>query len=178
MAKPGITVALLGVAELTRALEQTDAGTRSEMARVVKSGTNRVEASAHRRVSKVSGELDASIRSEFSNDGMVGFVKAGYGKLLRRSRSITNDASGRYAKAREKHQRMRERFRKARTSKAAMSSLQMGIYGPVVERGDKRRNKPAKPFINPALAEQRSSIVRGFAEAPMKAGRSAGLKIA
>lgn len=175
MAKDQVTALLEGVPDLFRALELTNARTKANTIKAVEHGTRAVERRAHQKVPKRSGELDQTIRSEFTADGMVGYVKAGYGKLLRRSRSTTGDASGRYAKAKNRVARQQLRFRNAKTSKQALAASNLGNYGPVVERGDPRRKKPAQPYLNPALTEETPAIKRALADAPINAGTSAGL---
>lgn len=93
-----------------------------------------------------AGELRDTIRDEYSADGFTGFVKAGYGKLKRRSkRSAKPKKQGpeRYATF------MRRLHREALAMDAMRAS---GVYAMVVEYGDPRRNKPARPFMRRALS--------------------------
>lgn len=174
MASVKITSVLDGVPRLIRALQLTDAGTRARTRLALQHGAERIARQAQARAPKVSGELAQSIFTDSTKDGMVWFIKAGHGKLLRSSRSARGKL-GRYNKAKERQAAQRERFRAAKSSKQAQANLQLGVYAPVVERGDKKRNKPARPFLYPSLEHERSSIMRAVADAPIQAGRSQGL---
>lgn len=140
-----------------------DAGTRKNVTVAIKRGTDAVRGGAERRAPERTGELRSSIRAEFSKDGLTGFVKAGYGKLQRRSRAVT--AGG---KARAKSQR-----KQAKSSRDAQRQLTLGVYAPVVERGDPKRNKPARPFMNPSLRAERPKIQSDIAKA-MESGLRTG----
>lgn len=175
MASAKISTVLEGVPRLVRALQMTDEGTRQRTRAVLERGAHAIARQARQRAPKVTGELAQSIFVESAKDGLTWFVKAGHGKLLRRSRATSFPGSARFERARARQLANREKFRAAKSSKQALANLQLGVYAPVVERGDKRRNKPARPFLYPALAHERGAIMRGVADAPIQAGRSEGL---
>lgn len=153
-----ITMVLTGVPELLRAFELTDAGTRVRTIAAIKKGTEAVEAGALQRVPRKTGELAGTIRAEYSNDGMTGLVKVGYGKLLRRSTSATEAGKKRLATKRRR----------------LGSKSGLGSYGPVIERGDPRRHRAAHPFLVPALTQATPQIKADVAAAPVAAGKAAG----
>lgn len=167
-----IKAALEGADQFQRAIRLADAGVRARTKDAIKRGTKAVAARAISKAPKRSGELASTIRDEYSKDEMVGFVKVGYGKLLRRSRAANKDA-------RERHQtkRVLKRYKRAlaTTSSQALSVTDLGVYAPVVERGDKRRHKPAQPFVIPALREERPTIITELTEATKSGLRSGGL---
>jgi hypothetical protein len=90
-----------------------------------------------------AGELRDTIRSEYSKEGWVGYVKAGYGKLMRRYHSAERKA---IAKAKRG-----ARVRRARSMAQLVKAMQAGSYAMVVEYGDPKRNKPARPFMRRAF---------------------------
>jgi hypothetical protein len=167
-----VNLALNGVPELFRALELTNAGTCAETIKAIERGTKAVAAGASARAPRRSGEMAHTIRDEYSSDKMTGYVKVGYGKLMRRSRASS-------AEARDKHlakrQSKRLQLALAGSSKQALSVLDLGVYAPVVERGDKRRHKPAHPFTIPALIAERPAIMSDLKNAPIKAAHQAGI---
>lgn len=176
---PKITALIDGVARLERALELTDEGTRVRTIAAIREGATHVERGAELRVPKRSGELAYTIRSEFAKDGMVAWVKAGYGKLLRRSRATTGKNQAKTAAAREraKARSANNDLQRAlaNTSKQAMAVTDLGIYSAVVEHGDKRRNKPKRPFLMPSFVTEKPNILTNLAKAPQAAARQAGL---
>lgn len=175
MGKVTVNMALSGVAQLTRALELTDTETQVRTRRALEKGAQAVARGAEQRAPKVSGELAQSIRAEEGKGGRVWFVKAGYGKLLRSSKAKTAAGLRRYEKVRERHAAQRARFRAAKSSKQALANLQLGVYAPVVERGDGDRNIKPQPFLYPALDNERTGIMHDVKNAPIDAGRRNGL---
>jgi hypothetical protein len=155
--------------QFVRAVKLTDQHTRKNVSAAVRRGTKAVAQGAISRVPVRSSELQGTIRDEYSKDGMVGFVKAGYGKLLRRSRSVSEER-----RANLKARRRAEKQKKAKGSKNAMNQLDLGVYAPVVERGDRRRNKPAKPFLHPSLRAERPRIQSDMKHALNTAARQGG----
>lgn len=95
------------------------------------------------------GELRDTIRDEYTGDGLVGFVKAGYGKLKRRSK--------RTAKPRRLGpERYKTFMRRLETEAAAMDAQRAsGVYAMVVEFGAKDR--PAAPYMRPATRAERGA---------------------
>jgi hypothetical protein len=161
-----------GVPKFVRAVELTNEHTRSRTIAAIERGTKAVAAKAREKVPRVSGELAQTIRDEYSKDRLVGYVKAGFGKLQRRSRASTAEGKAR-AKARREHSKLQMAL--ANSSKQALSVADLGVYSPVVERGDPRRHHPAHPFLVPSLVEQKPSIIADLAAAPEKAAQEAGL---
>jgi hypothetical protein len=135
-----IRVAIAGVEQLRRSLKLTNERTKVGVRGAIRRGTVKVRDGAKARVHQRTGELHDTIRDEYSGDEMVGWVKVGYGKLPRRSRAKT-----------DKGQARAKRRGKRPTGK--------GAYGPVEERGDKRRNRPAHPFLHPSLRDEKSGII-------------------
>jgi HK97 gp10 family phage protein len=154
-----IKIVLQGVDAFKRAIRLSDAGTRANTIAAIERGTQAVEAKAKAKAPRLSGEMAETIRDEYSKDRLVGYVKVGYGKLLRRSHASTA----------ERKKRLKER-RRRKGSKSGQ-----GAYAPVIERGDKRRNRQPQPFMIPALNEERPTIIKELADAPIKAAQAGGL---
>lgn len=170
-----IKVALQNVDKFVRAVRLTNDNVRTGTQRVIKEGTERVTAKTSARVPVRSGELKYSIRAEFTKDGMTGFVKAGYGKLVRRSHAMTERGKKRAAKLQERREKHALQFRLANNSRQAVSVRDLGIYAPVVEWGDKRRHKPARHYMVPSLNEEKPSIAADLAKVPKDAASQGGL---
>lgn len=153
-------VFLLGVPELERRVKLLDVNVQRSIRADVKRGTEAVTGGAYSRAPSKSGELRATIRSEFSKDGLTGWAKAGYGKLLRRSRRQKNSEASeqRYGKAKARNETRALQFRLANNSRQAMSVADLGVYAPVVEHGDRKRNKPKRAFMAPAFAAEVDGI--------------------
>lgn len=151
---------LSGVPELERKVRLLDKNVQARMKRTVKAGTDAVTAGAFQRAPKVSGELAYSIRSEFTKDGLTGYTKAGFGKLLRRTRATKSTVRYQRAKeratARAEHLRLQSRL--ANNSRQALSVADLGVYAPVVERGDRKRNKPKRAFLYPSFDAEKDGI--------------------
>lgn len=135
-----VKIALAGAEELTRALKLANPRTRARVVAVIKHNTQIVAAKAEAAAPKKTGELASTIRAEFSKDGLVGFVKVGYGKLPRRSKAETVKGKAR-AKGRSR-----------KTGK--------GAFAPVVERGDPRRHHFPHPFLVPGFTAQKPTAIR------------------
>jgi hypothetical protein len=157
----GVKIGLLltGVPELQRALELANSGNRERSKAAIRRGAQAVAADARRRINTISGELASTVRDEYSEDGLVGFVKVGYGKLPRRSRASTLE---------------RQAHLKTKRKRAGVKAGK-GSYGPVVERGDPRRRHKPHPFLIPALQQHRATIVSELAQATTDSGSAAGL---
>lgn len=174
MAKISVFTVLEGIADFQRTIELTDEGTRKRTIEVVRNGAQAISDGAEQRAPKRSGELKESIRPEFHKSGMTAWVKAGYGILVR---SIASKGMGAKSRARAiaRRDKMRERFKNAVTSRRALAALELGVYAPVLEKGDKRRNKPQRPFLYPAFKQEKPAIIDGLKKAPLDAAKSAGL---
>lgn len=93
------------------------------------------------------GELRDTIRAEPSNGtAPVAYVKAGMGKLRRRSKATTTKGKQR-----------------KRTTTAANKAL--GVYAMAVEYGAPHRGIAAKPYLRPAIKAKRGVLVARAAEA-------------
>lgn len=160
-----VSAYLTGVPNLIGKIRMMDVRVQQRVREAVRKGTEAVTAGARQRAPKVSGELAASIRSEFEKDGLTGWTKAGYGKLLRRMKSKTGDRTQRYAEAKARHAQRRQQLRVAKNSRQALKLADLGVYAPVVERGDKRRNKPKRPFMYPSLHQETPAIASNIARA-------------
>lgn len=154
-----IKLVLEGVDQFKRAIQLTDVGTRQRTIAAVSRGTKAIAAKAKARAPRKSGEMAETIRDEYSKDGMIGFVKVGYGKLLRRSRA---------SKA--------EKRKKLKASRLKQGSKTgEGAYAPVIERGDRRRGREPHPFLIPSLNEERPEIIKELEAAPIAAATTGGL---
>jgi len=130
-------MALVGAEQLQRALKLAIPVTAARVRSAVQKNTKTVAARAEAKAPKKTGELASTIRDEYSQDGLVGFVKAGYGKLPRRSKAGTMKGQQRA---------------KGRTRKTGR-----GAYAPVVDRGDPRRNITATHFLASPFEQQLNS---------------------
>lgn len=172
-----IKAALAGVPQLVRAIQLTDAGVRTRTIAAVKRGTEAVVAGAEMRVPKVTGELAFTIRAEYGKDGMIGYAKAGYGTLPRRSQASTVNKADRLARRRGLSAQQRQALvNAAKSSRQALSRVGgLGVYAPVVERGDPRRHHEPHPFLIPALMAERAGIMADIAHAADDGAASGGL---
>lgn len=166
-----VSMVLEGTLETMRAAELADVGIRSRTVAAIRRGTMAVVAGAEQRVPKNTGELAWTIRAEFSKNGLTGYAKAGYGKLLRRSGS-------RAAAVRDKHLRKladhKLQMRLAGSSKQALSAGDVGVYAPVVERGDAKRHHRAHPFLIPAFKSEEGGINASIIDAAKTGVMAAG----
>lgn len=155
---------LAGVENFHRQIQLMNAKTRARTQHAIAHGTHAVVAGAKARAPKQSGELASTIRAEFSKNKLIGWAKAGYGKLIRRSRAGT--AKGAY-RAYQVKERRKAAFKKGKvtSSKQAMGMVDLGVYAPVVERGDKRRHHSAHPFMIPAFKANEQGIKSSIARA-------------
>ena len=150
-----VKATLANVENFRRQIALMNTHTRDRTIAAIKRGTKSVQIGAEARAPKKSGELASTIRSEFSKNGLTGYVKAGFGKLLRRSRAGTEKGMAR-AKARRENNRLQLAL--AGTSRQAMSVIDLGVYAPVVERGDPKRHHKPHPFMIPAFNAERGAI--------------------
>lgn len=155
-----------GVREFTQGVKLTNDRMRQRAAGIIRRGTERIAGTAKQLVPKRSGELASTIRAEFSDDGMVGWARAGYGKLVRRN-----------AKQAQKDRfRKRNKFRKKfKGSAAALKALDLGVYAPVVEYGDKRRRRKPREYMKRAFRTNAHTIQSEFERLPRDAARDGGL---
>lgn len=167
-------IVLANVEKFAREIKLMNEHTRTNVKGAIQRGTRAVAAGAVSRAPKRSGELASTIRDEYSASGLVGYVKAGYGKLQRRSRATTAKGA---ANAKDRREKMKARFAAAGTSKAALAAANLGVYAPVVERGDKRRHKPARPFLVPSLKAATPTINAEVTTALNAATRETGAKV-
>ncbi len=135
-----ITLLLMGVEKLKRGLKLGEEATLSRMQQAIRAGTQQVCHGATGRIHHVSGELASTIRDEYSKDGLIGYAKVGYGRLLRSSRAKTKQG--------------RERLKRRRKGKLSGK----GSYAPVVERGDPKRHHKAHPFMRASFEAARPTI--------------------
>jgi len=150
------TAELRNVEAFQRAVKLTNKATRDRMVSAIQRGTEAVVAGALTRVPRKSGELAWTLRAEYGKDGLVGYAKAGFGTLLRASRA--KSAAG-LAKFRAKREQQRVKRKAATSSRSALAAGDVGVYAPVVERGDPKRNHQAHPFMVPALLKARPAII-------------------
>lgn len=167
-------VGLMNVEKFAREIKLMNEHTRSNVKGAVRRGTAAVVSGAESRAPKRSGELASTIRAEFSESGLIGYAKVGYGKLTRRSRATTPEGK---AKAQARRENMKLQFALANTSKQALSVMNLGVYAPVVERGDKRRHKPARPFMIPAFKAAKPAIMSEMKTALNTSTRETGARV-
>ncbi len=139
------SMAMQGAEQLNRALKLAVPETAARVRGAIQKNTRAIAAAARARAPKVTGEMAATIRDEYSPDGLIGYVKVGKGKLPRRSRAGT--VKGR-----------------ARARGRARSTGQ-GAYAPVVERGDPRRHHKPHPFLIPAFTARKPTAVADISHA-------------
>lgn len=134
-----VTTVLEGFDRLARELKLAVPETKARVVAAIRKNTQAVASKAKVAAPRRSGTMAGTIRDEYSDDGLVGFIKVGFGKLPRRSKAFT--AGGKI--------RARRRNR----------TLGPGAQAPIIERGDPRRNRKPEPFLNPSLASQRPTVV-------------------
>lgn len=127
-----ITTRVDGIREVSTALRMLQPETQKRLRIEVATTAREVVAGAKQRVHVRSSELKDTIRDDKSKDGLVSFVKAGYGSLKRRSR----------AKVGSKRRRSKQ-----------LGPVEPGIYAMVEEFGSQTR--PAHPYLFPALEAAR-----------------------
>lgn len=135
------SMALKGGAELIRQLKLASPDAQARVKAAIQRDTKAVAAAARSAAPKVTGEMAATIRDEYSPTGMTGYVKVGIGKLRRRSKSTGK----------------RHRRRTVTTGP--------GAYAPVVERGDQRRHHLPHPFLIPAYVQRKPQIMQDITAA-------------
>lgn len=167
-----VKVVLENVANFKRQIELMDDRTRERTVRAIERGTRAVVAKGKARAPKVSGEMAFTVRAEFNKTGLVGYAKVGFGKLIRRSRAATQKGA---ARAKQRGEQNKLNYALANNSRQAMSVSDLGVYAPVVERGDKKRRHHAHPFMTPSLAEEKPVIIKELGDAPLNAAKDAHL---
>lgn len=157
-----ITAVLTGVREWRQAVQMMSVETRHRVRAAIQVTTLAVEEGARRNV-PVSGpedrkakgrpgpgELRDTIRSSFSNDGLVGFVNAGFGKLARRSRATRPAKFG----------PMRLKAFQRQQKRIALKALrELGVYAMVVEYGSPGRGIPGAFYMTRAKEAQRAQHI-------------------
>jgi hypothetical protein len=119
-----INAILAGASELSRAIKLADPATRAKVVATIRQHTENVGSAAKASAPVRTGELASTIRTEYSTDGMTGYVKAGLGKLPRHGSA-------------------------ARTTRQRHRSKQIGrgAYAPVVNYGWRSHHIAANPFL-------------------------------
>jgi hypothetical protein len=148
-----ITGVVSGISEVRTAFRMLDTGLQARLRGAVAESTHAIEGGAKARVAVSGpnsrkakgrpgpGELRDSIRSEFSESGFVGYVKAGYGKLRRSSKAKAPTSAG---------QARRQGKLRAKAKRRAGSTKGLGMHAMVIEYGAPREGKEAQPYIRPA----------------------------
>lgn len=140
-----VTTLISGVDKLARELKLANPHIRARVQRAIKKNAEAVAAAARARAPKKTGELVSTIRAEYRNDGLAAFIKVGLGKLPRRSHATTMKG------------RLKLAMKKRKTG--------AGAYAPVIEHGDPRRNRAAKPFLIPPFRANHPTAVRDIDQA-------------
>lgn len=153
--KIGGNAKVTGVADVLRALRLCQTEVKTRVRADVETTTKEVSADAKRRVSISTpksrkakgragpGELRDTIRPEMSAspDAFIGYVKAGHGKLPRRSHAKKPKKLGPLtAKA----------FAREQERLAARAIRELGMYAMVQEFGAPHRGQPANPYLRPS----------------------------
>lgn len=152
MNAPKFSTLVEGADKLARELKLANVETRKGVVAAIQKNTRAVATTARALAPKRTGEMAGTIREDYANDGLVGMVKVGMGKLPRRSKAKTPEGL------------KRVRGRRRRT-------VGPGAYAPVVERGDQRRHRAPHPFLTPALAQQKETAVKDI-DGALNAGLS------
>lgn len=126
-----IATEVTGIRDVVNALRILQPETQERLRAVVRESATAAVAGAKSRVPVLSGELAGTIRADYTKDGLVAFVKAGFGTLKRRSRAKVG--SKRRGRARAKQ----------------LGPIEPGIYAMVVEFGS--TTQPAQPYLFPAI---------------------------
>src|ERR1043165_7541411 len=116
MSSAKVTTLLEGAEQLTRAIKLSVPKTKARVVATIHAHTAAIVGKARAAAPRVTGERAGTIRDEYANDGLVGFIKVGYGKLPRRSKAETIKGIAR--------------------AKGRVRKTGRGAYAPVVERGD------------------------------------------
>lgn len=136
------TASLGGAERLIRELKLSVPRTRAKVVAAVHKNTEAVTAQTKGNIHSVTGELAGTVRAEYSESGLIGYVKAGKGKLPRRSKSKgVKQTKGRKRKTGE------------------------GAYAPVIDRGDKRRNIRAQHFMSRPFEQQKPKAIADISHA-------------
>jgi hypothetical protein len=134
-----VTTEVLGIPNVRTALRVLQPETQKRLSMEVRVTAARVVAGAKARVHVRSGELKDTIRGDSSSDGLVAFVKAGYGTLKRRSRAKVGSK------------------RRRRGSAKRLGPVEPGIYAMVEEFGS--QTNQAHPYMFPALEAERQDHI-------------------
>ncbi len=149
MSGPSVSVVIRGAQNMSRACQMLNTETRLRARAAVEASLEEAKAEAMSRVPVDTGELKATIRTEMYADSTgvqpAGALQVGYGSLRRRSRSTGK--------------------RKTRRGAPSLQNTQPGVYAMVVEFGDAKRNKPAQPFMVPAIEATRPHHLERMAAA-------------
>lgn len=151
MNAPKLSTQLEGFDKLARELKLANVETRKNVVDAIAKNTKAIAATARALAPKRTGEMAGTIRDEYANDGLVGMVKVGIGKLPRRSKAKTPQGLKR--------------------AKGRRRKVGPGAYAPVVERGDKRRNRAPHPFLIPSLEQQKPTAINDI-DGALNAGLS------
>jgi hypothetical protein len=154
MSAPKFEVLVEGVDSLARALKLADPECHARVAAAIKTSEVAVLAGAEGAVPRRSGELASTGRTEERNEGLIGLVEFGFGTLERRGRVRT----ARRATRRSAGQRKLD-LALASTSRQALSSVDPGVYAPVVDRGDPKRNIVATHYLTGPFEAQRPAAI-------------------
>ncbi len=154
MSAPKFEVLVEGVDSLARALKLADPECRTRVAAAIKASATEVLGAAEAIVPHRSGELASTGRTEERNNGLIGLVEFGFGTLQRRGRART----ARRAIQRPAGQRKLD-FALANTSSQALASVDPGVYAPVIDRGDPKRNIVATHYLTGPFEAQRPVAV-------------------
>ena len=141
---------LVGLKQCINVFRMASPAVKRRLGVVVRSRTDAVLRGAEARVPVRSSELKDTLRASYGTpsdpDALMGFVMAGYGSLKRRLRGGNKRSQSAYW------------LRKYR-GKMQQGPKLPGEYAMVVEFGDAKRNKPAEPYLFPALEEQRPLLI-------------------
>lgn len=132
-----ITAQVNGAKLVARALALIEPEVNAEISGMIRAAADEALQRAKANVPRNTGELASTLRVDVARSGLVAWVRAGYGSLLRRKTGTGK--------------------RKSRRRPGA-TSTGLGVYAMVVEFGDARRSRRPQPYLFPAVESVRASL--------------------
>ncbi len=158
-------IVLEGFDRLARELKLANPHIRARVVAAIRTNTQAITVQAVARAPRKTGELAATGRAEYGRDGLTGLVKFGYGELGRRSRATTAKGARRFAKVQASRDARAVKFSKAGSSRATLASADLGVYAPVIDRGDSRRHIKAQHYLGGPFETQKPIVIRDIGQA-------------
>jgi hypothetical protein len=136
-----ITTVLGGAERLIREFKLLDPRVKARTVAAIQKNTKAVAAKTKAVAPVKTGEMASTIRDEYSENGLIGYVKVGFGKLPRRSKATTEKGKARFAKLKNRRK------------------IGRGAYAPVIDRGDPRRHIKARHFLAQPFQDQKPTAI-------------------